>query len=224
MPSRRARGSRRGWGPRSQPRDSLDPLRISSRMASRPASNALMRRCVCSSKISRLLSSHSPARPCASLANSCARRATSPPRSARSSRACAPVFGVNKIAAAAPSTAPNRNQPMYPPASLRSLLMVVSLVPEAMDEHVDTLLEARRHADDLAGTGQRAQRPDEPAEPDRDVFDPLGDSAEALELPARLARERPYVFRQRHRLADEGPELLLDDRQDRLGALCHPSE
>src|SRR5256712_1005785 len=193
-------------------------------MASRPASNAFMRRCVCSSKSSRLLSSHSPARPCASLAKSCARRATSPPRSARSSRAWAPVLGVNKIAMPAPSTAPNRNQPMYPPASLRSLLMVVSLVPEAMDEHVDTLLEARCYADDLAGTGQGAQGRYEPAESDRDVFVRLGAGAEALELPARLARERPHVLGERHRLADEGPELLLDDRQDRLGALRHPSE
>src|SRR5881296_550878 len=224
MPSRRARGSRRGWGPRSQPRDSVDPLRISSRMASRPASNALMRRCVCSSKISRLLSSHSPARPCASLANSCARRATSPPRSARSSRACAPVFGVNKMAPAAPSTAPNRNQPMYPPASLRSSLMVVSLVPETMDEHVEALLEPGRHADDLPRASQAAQRPDEPAEPGGDVVDAVGNGADALELPACLAGERPHVLGECQRLADERPELLLDDRQDRLGALGHPAK
>src|SRR5438309_8133442 len=208
MPSRRARGSRRDWGPRSQPRDSLDPLRISSRMASRPASNALMRRCVCSSKISRLLSSHSPARPCASVANSCARRATPPPRSARSARACAPVFGVMRSATPAPSSAPNRNQPMYPPASLRSLLMVISLVPEAMDEHVDAPLEARRYADDLAGAGQAADGRDDPTEPGRDVLDPVGDRADPLELAARLARESAHVLGERQRLADERPELL----------------
>src|SRR5439155_663676 len=224
MPSRRARGSRRGWGPRSQPRDSLDPLRISSRMASRPASNALMRRCVCSSKISRLLSSHSPARPCASLANSCARRATSPPRSARSSRACAPVFGVIRSANPAPSTAPNKNHPMYPPASLRSLLMVISLMPEAMNEYVDALLETCRHADDLAGAGQAAERHDDPTEPGRDVLHPVRHGDDALELTPRLTREPAHVLGERQRLADQRPQLLLDDCQHRLGPLRHPPE
>src|SRR6266850_912802 len=207
MPSRHAREARPGWGPRSQPRDSVEPLWISSRMASRPASKALMRRWVCSSKSSRLLSSHSPARPCASLA-----------------RACAPVFGVIRSATPAPSSAPNRNQPMYPPASLRSLLMVISLVPEAMSEHFDAPLEARRHADDLAGAGQTAERGDDPAEPRRDVLDPVGDGADPLELPARLARERAHVLGERQCLADERPELLLDDAQDRLGAPRHPPE
>src|SRR5438445_4247031 len=211
MPSRRARGSRRGWGPRSQPRDSLDPLRISSRMASRPASNALMRRCVCSSKISRLLSSHSPARPCASLANSCARRATSPPRSARSSRAWAPVLGAIRSATPAPSTAPNKNHPMYPPASRRSLLMVISLMPEAMDKYVDALLEACRHHDDLAGAGQATERHDNATESGRDVLHPVGDGAEPLELTARLTREPPHVLSECQCLADQRPQLLLDD-------------
>src|SRR5206468_4177820 len=223
MPSRRARGSRGGWGPRSQPRDSLDPRRISSLMASRPASNALMRRCVCSSKISRLLSSHSPARPCASLANSWARRATSPPCSVRSSRACAPVFGVISKATPAPITAPNRNQPMYPPAS-RSLLMVVSLVPEAMDEHVNAPLETRRHADDLAGAGQAADRRDDPAEPCGDDLDPIRDGADPLELTTSLAREPAQVLDERQSLADHRSELLLDDGQHRLGPLRYASQ
>src|SRR5882724_8441466 len=224
MPSRRARGSRRGWEPRSQPRDSLDPLRISSRMASRPASNALISRCVCSSKISRLLSSHSPARPCASLANSCARRATSPPCSAKSPRACAPVFGVISSATPAPTTAPNRNQPMYPPASRRSLLMVISLLPEAMDEYVDAPLEPRGHADDLAGAGQCAERRDDPAEAGRDDLDAVGDGADALELSTRLAREPAHVLGERQPLADQRSQLLLDDGQHRLGPLRHASQ
>src|SRR5438445_5405027 len=193
-------------------------------MASRPASNALMRRCVCSSKISRLLSSHSPARPCASLASSCARRAPSPPRSARSSRACAPVFGVIRSANPAPSTAPNKNQPMYPPASLRSLLMVISLMPEAMNEYVDALLETCRHADDLAGAGQAAERHDDPTEPGRDVLHPVRHGADALELTPRLTREPPHVLGERQRLADQRPQLLLDDGQHRLGPLRHPPE
>src|SRR5215510_5325481 len=188
---------------RSQPRDSLDPRRISSRIASLPASNALMSRCVCSSKISRLLSSHSPARPCASLANSWARRPSSPPCSARSSRACAPVFGVIKSATPAPTTVPNRNEPRYPPASRRSLLMVISLVPEAMDEHVDASLESCRHADDPAGAGQAADRRDDPAEPGGDDFDSIGDGAHPLELTTRLARESAHVFGQRQPLADQ---------------------
>src|SRR5437867_6975259 len=192
-------------------------------MASRPASNALMRRCVCSSKISRLLSSHSPARPCASLANSWARRATSPPCSVRSSRACAPVFGVISKATPAPITAPNRNQPMYPPAS-RSLLMVVSLVPEAMDEHVNAPLETRRHADDLAGAGQAADRRDDPAEPCGDDLDPIRDGADPLELTTSLAREPAQVLDERQSLADHRSELLLDDGQHRLGPLRYASQ
>src|SRR5213594_2519199 len=88
--------------------------------------------------------------------------------------------------------------------------MVISLVPETMDEHVEALLEPGRHADDLPRASQAAQRPDEPAEPGGDVVDAVGNGADALELPACLAGERP--------------ELLLDDRQDRLGALGHPAE
>src|SRR5688572_24599533 len=93
LPARRDRAAR------AQTRGGVVPLRISSRMASLPASKAPMRRCVCSSNSSRLLSSHSPARPCASLAISCALRATSPPRSAMSSRVSRPAFGASRRAA-----------------------------------------------------------------------------------------------------------------------------
>src|SRR5438094_1543209 len=192
-------------------------------MASRPASNALMSRWVCSSKSSRLLSSNSPAWPCAWLAKSCARFATSPPRSSSSSRAWAPVFGVSNSAAAAPSAAPNKNQPMYPAASPRSSLMVVSSMPQAVDEHVDTLLETRRDADDLAGPRQPAQRPHESTEPLGDLVDTIGDGAHPLELTAGLARERAHVLGEGVGLADQRPQLLLDARQDGLGAQGDPA-
>ena len=90
-------------------------------------------------------------------------------------------------------------------------------MPEPLNEHVETLLEPGRHAHDLSRAGQPAQRPDDPTDRGRDVVDPVGDGPDAIELAARVAGEGPYVLRERHRLADDRPKLLLDDRQDRLG-------
>src|SRR4030095_13908184 len=100
--------------------------------------------------------------------------------------------------------------------------MVVSLMPEPLNEHVETLLEPGRHTHDLSRAGQRAQRPDDPTDRAGDVVDPVGDAPAAIELAAGVAAEGPYVLCERYRLADDRPKLLLDDRQDRLGALRHP--
>lgn len=89
--------------------------------------------------------------------------------------------------------------------------MMISLVPETMDEDVDAPLETRRHADDLAGTGQASDRHDDTAEPGRDDLDPVGDCAHSLELVTGLARESAHVLGQRERLPDQWAELLLHD-------------
>ena len=86
--------------------------------ASRPCRprRRVMRRCVCSSNSSRLLSSHSPARPWASVATSCARRANSPPCSARSSRVSRPGAGRQQQRGRRPDHArPGRTSPGSPP-------------------------------------------------------------------------------------------------------------
>src|SRR5215813_1582277 len=102
--------------------------------------------------------------------------------------------------------------------------MVISLMPEALDEYVDAPLEPRRHADDLAGAGQAADRRHDSAESGRDDLDPVGDGADALELATRLAREPAHVLGECQSLTDQRSELLLDDGQDRLRSLRHPFE
>src|SRR4030095_11799345 len=94
--------------------------------------------------------------------------------------------------------------------------MVVSLMPEPLNEHVEPLLEPGCHAQDLSRAGQAAQRPDDPTDRTRDVVDPVGDGPDAIELAARVTGEGPHVLGERHRLADDRPELLLADRPDRL--------
>src|SRR5262245_38637771 len=101
--------------------------------------------------------------------------------------------------------------------------MVVSL-PEPVNEHVDTLLESDRHAHNLARASQPAQRPDDPTDRAGDFVDPVGDGSDTLELAARVAGQGPHVLGERDRLTDDRPELLLDDRQDRLGTPGHPPE
>src|SRR5437867_465519 len=155
-------------------------------MASLPASNALIRRWVCSSNSSRLLSSHSPARPCASPANSCARRASSSLFSLRKSRVSCPVRGAIRRAPAAPSAAPNKNQPKYP-ESPRSLVMLISLSPaETLDEDIEPLLDADRQADQLPGPRDAADRGDDTGDTVDDVVDPLGHRLDALHLAVRF--------------------------------------
>src|SRR5947209_3871006 len=218
-PRRTASRAPRGSAARAQARGGVDPLRISSRIASLPASKAFRRRCVCSSKSSRLLSSHSPARPCASAASPCAFFATSPLRWVRSWRVSSPVLGASKRAAAAPSAAPKRNQPMYaPPSPLWSLMVISLFLSEALNEHPQALLEPHCHADELPGARQAAQHPHEPREPIGHALDLVGHRADALELAARLADEPADVLGQRVGLAHEGPELLCDRRQHALGA------
>src|SRR5438093_889941 len=189
--------------------------------ASCDSSRSFRPRCWCS----RPLSSHSPARPCASAASPCAFFATSPLRWVRSSRVSSPVVGASKRAAAAPSAAPKRNQPMYaPPSPLWSLMVISLFLSEALNEHPQALLEPHRHADQLPGARQAAQHPHEPREPIGHALDLVGHRADALELAARLADEPADVLGQRVGLAHKGPELLCDDRQHALGALSDPPE
>src|SRR6476646_4802273 len=158
-------------------------------MASLPASNAVIRRCVCSSNSSRLLSSHSPARPWASVAIVCARRAHSPLLSI--SRVSRPVLGATSSAAAAPMIPPRKNQPRYPAASFRSLAMtVVSFVAsQATHEHVHAPSKPGGQADDLTRAGETAQRDDHAAQAGGRALHVLGHLADALDLAPRLARE-----------------------------------
>src|SRR5262249_5092657 len=93
-----------------------------------------------------------------------------------------------------------------------SLLMVVSL-SEPLNEHIDPLLEPDRHAHDLARASQAAQRPDDATDRAGDVVDSIGDGPDALQLAARIAGQGPHILGERDRLADDRPELLLDDRQ-----------
>ena len=102
--------------------------------------------------------------------------------------------------------------------------MMISLMPETVDEDVDAPLETRGHSDDLAGAGQASDRRDDAAEPGRDDLDPIGDRADSLELVTSLARESTHVLGERECLTDQRAELLLHDGQDCFGSLCHASE
>src|SRR6267378_4105013 len=223
MPCRVAPPAPRDSEARPQPRGGVLPLRISSFIASLPASKAVMSRCVCSSNTSRLLSSQSPARPCASVAIACARRANSPPRSSSWSRISRPALGASSSAEAAPMIPPRKNQPRYPAASFRSFAMVISLVlRKPGHEDVESLLESGRHPDELAGAR-------EPGEPGHGAAHPVGHGvhpfrhlAHPLDLLLGFAGERSHVLRQRVHLADERPQLLLDDGQHRLEQELRP--
>src|SRR5438132_7567817 len=156
-----------------------------------------MSRCVCSSNTSRLLSSQSPARPCASFANSWARFASW----SGSSR---PVLGASSSAEAAPMIPPRKNQPRYPAASFRSLAMVISLVlRKPGHEDVESLLEPDRHPDELAG----AREPGQPGHGATHAVDhgvhAFRHLAHPLDLLLRLAGERSHVLRHRVHLADQ---------------------
>src|SRR6516162_6470577 len=72
--------------------------------------------------------------------------------------------------------------------------MMISLMPETVDEDVDAPLETRGHSDDLAGAGQASDRRDDAAEPGCDDLDPVGDRAHSLELVTGLARESTHVL------------------------------
>src|SRR5688500_9821469 len=181
-------------------------------MASLPASNAVIRRCVCSSNSSRLLSNHSPARPCASVAISCARRATSLLRSASSSRVSRPVFGAMRSAAAAPSMPPRKNQPRYPAASFLSLAMVISLLRgHPLQEHVEPPLQPGRQPAQLPGAGETRQPGCHPRDAVGGGIHALRHFADALDLLTRLTRQQANVFRERMGLADQRPQFLLGD-------------
>src|SRR5882672_3057367 len=209
MTCRAAPPAPRDRAARPQPRGGVLPLRISSRIASLPASKALMSRCVCSSNTSRLLSSQSPARPCASLAISCARRANSPPRSSSWSRISRPALGASSSAEAAPMIPPRKNQPRYPAASFRSLAMVISLLlRKPGDEDVEALLESGCDADELAGAREPGQSGDDTAHAVGHRIHTFRHLAHALDLLTRLAREHPDVLREGVDLADERPQLL----------------
>src|SRR5215510_6005186 len=159
-------------------------------MASRPASKADINRCVCSSKSSRLLSIHSPARPCASLANSWARRANSLPRSASISRVSRPVRGATSRAVAAPITLPRRNQPRYPAASFRSSAMVASFVPaQPVHEDVDAPAKARHQCEGLARAGEPGQPARQSTHALGGRLHVLGHLANTLDLAPGLAGE-----------------------------------
>src|SRR5262245_23458790 len=187
-------------------------------MASRPASNAYITRCVCSSNSSRLLSIHSPARPWASLANSWARRANSLPRSASISRVSRPVRGASSRAVAAPITPPRKNQPRYPAASFRSSAMVASFVPaQPVHEHVDAPTKARHQREGLTRTGQPGQPARQSTHALGSRLHVLGHLADPLDLPPGLAGEVANVLGEAVDLPDQGTELLLDDLQHRGG-------
>src|SRR5256886_430792 len=98
--------------------------------------------------------------------------------------------------------------------------MVVSFVfLEVPDEALHALLHSRRQPDELPGTREAAQHGDDAPHPLGDAADLLGQRAHALELVAGLAGERAHVLGEPVRLAHQGPELLLHDRQHALGAL-----
>src|SRR5438477_1028837 len=98
--------------------------------------------------------------------------------------------------------------------------MVVSFVfLEVPDEDLHALLHPRRQPDELPGPREAAQHGDHAPHPLADAADLLGQRAHALELVAGLAGERAHVLGERVRLAHQGPELLLHDRQHTLGAL-----
>src|SRR5437773_7562933 len=98
--------------------------------------------------------------------------------------------------------------------------MVASFVfLEVPDEDLHALLYSRRQPDELPGPREAAQHRDDAPHPLGDAADLLGQRAHALELVAGLAGERAHVLGERVRLAHQGPELLLHDRQHALGAL-----
>src|SRR5947208_14664608 len=195
---------------RPQPRGGVLPLRISSFIASLPASKAVMSRCVCSSNTSRLLSSQSPARPCASFANSWA-------RFANWSRISRPALGAIRSAEAAPMIPPRKNQPRYPAASFRSLAMVISLVlRKPGHEDVESLLESDRHPDELAGAREPGQPGHGPAHAVGHGVHVFRHLAHALDLLLRLAAERSHVLPQRVHLSVQRPRLTRYDVLHRL--------
>src|SRR5919108_46055 len=126
---------------------------------------------------------------------------------------------------AARMTPPRKTHPRSPAASSRSSAMMISLLlREPGHEDVEALLESGRHADELTGACESGQPVDGAAHAVGDSIHPFGHDAHALDLVLRLARERPHVFRERMRLADERSQLLLDDGQHRLGAADRPPE
>src|SRR5438094_6725278 len=103
--------------------------------------------------------------------------------------------------------------------------MVASFVfLEVPDEDLHALLHSRRQPDELPGPREAAQHRDDAPHPLGDAADLLGQRAHAVELVAGLAGERAHVLGERVRLAHQGPELLLHDRQHALGALGHAPE
>src|SRR5262250_405446 len=225
MPCRVAPPAPRDSGARPQARGGALPLRISSRIASLPASKALMSRWVCSSKTSRLLSSQLPARSCASVAMTCARRANSLLCSRSWSRISRPVLGASRSAEAAPMRPPRKNQPRYPAASLRSSAMMVSLVlREPGHEDVETLLESRRDADELSGAREPRQAVDGATHALRHGIHAIGHLADALDLVLGFTRELPHVVGERVGLAHERSQLLFDDREHALSTPHHPPQ
>ena len=97
-----------------------------------------------------------------------------------------------------------------------------------MKEHVDARLDAGDDADDLARPGEPGERRQQTGRGVADVLHALGDLADALDLLVEAGTEDPQLAGQlaeiRHQRWHVALELLLDDRQDALGASPQSTE
>src|SRR5215471_13945588 len=204
-------------------------------MAPRPASNAAFSWAEVSSTTSRPRPRYSCAREWASFMVSCARFASSDPRSRawraqsvpfsrRISRVSSPVFGASRSAAAAPMRAPTASRPSAPRKfrSSRSSLMVLLLaailaaIPrEAVDEYVDALLNAPRDADHAADGPEARQEARQIRHPGQDVLGHDRDALDLAEIPGRLLGEGTVLLEERLDLGGEGLQFVVD-RDQRL--------
>ena len=212
----------RGWGARPQPRGVAGPLRISSRMASRPASKAVISRCVCSSnRLAALVhpfAARAPGRRSANVLGAPGELvATLGQHLARLRGPCAEPGA----APSAPPTTPPRKRPaQVSAASFRSSAMVASF-----DSRSHPAPRTRRRRGECPPPdrrpGPRGRAP--PARP------PAGSRRRrplctcSVTSPIRSTSRRVSRVRSREvvgeavDLSDERAKLLLDDLEHRGG-------